>query len=151
MRMTKTKQFALLRSLPGFAGSTDRELERLAALVDEGVVEAGHFLMRQGTSGRQAMVIVEGQARVVVDGTEVAAVGPGDIIGEVAMLDHSFRCASVVAVTRTRVLAVGPSQWGDFVGHPTVLSLLTRQLAGRVRDADALIAARPVAVSAGGG
>ena len=59
---------------------------------------------RLGTQSSQQMSIVNGAASVRVGGNEIATLGPGDIIGEGAIVNHKLRNASVVMTERTEVL-----------------------------------------------
>lgn len=116
---------------------SDAELTDLAALVDECAVPEGTVLLRQGAIGRSSYVIVEGWASVSVSGTPIAAVGPGDHIGEMAMLDDQPRSATVTAQSPMRLLEIGPAAMSTFLSQPEVLRAIAVGLAGRVRVADA--------------
>ena len=126
----------LLRTVPGLARLPDRALRDLVALVDEVTVEAGTVLAREGTPARQAFIVVEGRGEVFIDGEVVATVGPGEFVGEMAMLDQQLRCATVRADSRLRLLVIGPTAFASFVEHPGVLKEMTLQLNARLRRAD---------------
>ena len=134
---------ALLRRVPLLEPCTDRELTEVSRHVDEKEVPAGFVLTRQGATGRQAFVIVEGWAAVTIDGEPVAALGPGEVVGEVAMLDHGTRTATVVAKSDMQVLVVGPEAFPEFAAQPTVARGISRSLAERLRQADQATWRRP--------
>jgi len=115
---------------------SDTDLTQLAALVDECDVPDGTVLVRQGDIGRSSYVIVDGWAAVSVSGTAIAAVGPGDHVGEMALLDNQPRSATVTAKSPMRVLEIGPAAMSRFLHHPEVLRAIAVGLAGRVRQAD---------------
>lgn len=71
------------------------ELRRLDAIGTHVHVPAGRTLIRQHTAGREALVVIDGSLVVVRDGEEVATLGAGDVVGEVALLNGSLRNASV--------------------------------------------------------
>lgn len=125
-----------LRRVPAFRGCSDRELAEVCRLVDEVSVEVGHTLIAEGTVARQAFVILEGLAGVMVGGMQVASLGPGELAGEVAMLDRGSRTATVVAHTPMRLLAIGPGAFGDFARTPAAATAISRTLAARLRRAD---------------
>ncbi|MEY2420975.1 MAG: hypothetical protein QOI95_1042 [Acidimicrobiaceae bacterium] len=127
----------LLRTVPGLANLPDRALADLVPLVDEVTVQPGEVLAREGTSGRQAFVVVDGTGQVFVDGEVIATVGPGEFIGEMAMLDNHPRCATVRADSLMRLLIIGPSAFASFVEHPGVLKAMALQLNERLRRAEA--------------
>jgi CRP-like cAMP-binding protein len=87
-----------------FATCTRDDLE---ALVDAG----GHFalpaqwsLLQEGIPADAAYVILEGTARVFRERDVVAELGPGDLVGEMALLSDGQRSATVSSVTRLRGL-----------------------------------------------
>jgi len=129
-----------LRSVPGLRGQSDRVLAALAPLVDEIDIAVGQRLTREGVAGQEAFVVVDGDAEVFVDGEAVATVGPGDFVGEMAMLDIGPRTATVRAKTQMRVLVIGPQAFGAFVEHGGVARSMATQLAQRLRRADGSLA-----------
>jgi CRP-like cAMP-binding protein len=127
---------ALLRRVPGLAGAEDRELAKLAPLVDLINVRAGQALARQGEIGREACIVVEGHGEVLIDDDLIATVGPGDFVGEMAMLESGTRCATVRALTPMRVLVIGPQAFGTFTEQPGTGRALALQLSQRLRRAE---------------
>lgn len=92
-----------LKRVPLFSGLNKRQLSQLAKDFRERHVKAGVELVRQGEmSGVDCFVIAEGEAAVLVDGREVARLGPGDSFGELALVTEQVRSASVVALTEMR-------------------------------------------------
>ena len=137
----------LLRRVPAFAGCNDKELAEAARHVDDWSVTAGTTLTREGTVGHEAFVIIEGTADVMINGESVAELGPGQFVGEMAMLDRRPRSATVVAKTDMRLFLIGPAAFDEFASLRTVARELTKELAERLRRADARVgaddAARP--------
>lgn len=86
-----------LRSIPLFEGMSSPELERLGRLGARVEVPAGEVLVDQGDPGTYCYAIAEGTAGVFVSGEHIATVGPGSTIGEMALIDHRPRTATVVA------------------------------------------------------
>ena len=132
-------KLALLRKVPAFAGCSDRELTEAARHVDEWSVKAGTTLTLEGEIGHEAFVIVEGKADVVIHGETVAEIGPGQFIGEMAMLDKRPRSATVVAQSDMTLLLIGPAAFDDFASLRPVARELTKELADRLRRADAKV------------
>src|SRR5690348_10483220 len=66
-------------------------------------VGAGHVLVEEGCPGDEAYVLVSGNAEVVVGGRRVAWIGPGELFGEMAVLDRKPRSATVTATEPSRV------------------------------------------------
>jgi CRP-like cAMP-binding protein len=80
-----------------FEGFTDEELHRVVDLSEQVDAAAGTVLVDQGDTGTDCFVIVEGTASVYVRGEHVASSGPGSMVGEMALIDHRPRTATVVA------------------------------------------------------
>ena len=81
-------------------------LERLARRVREVDVPAGHTFIREGEPGESFYAIVDGEVLVTAGGKQIARLGPGDYVGEIALLRDVPRQASVSAVTDTLMLAL---------------------------------------------
>jgi CRP/FNR family transcriptional regulator, cyclic AMP receptor protein len=94
----------LLAEVPFFEGFSDDDLRRVVALSDEVAAEAGAVLIDQGDTGTHCYLIVEGMTSVYVRGEFVASVGSGSMVGEMALVDHRPRTATVVADTDLRLL-----------------------------------------------
>src|SRR5688500_13975113 len=95
-----------LRGVPGLRGLRDHDLAEVARLVDEATIPAGRVLIEEGTRGDQAFLVLSGTADVLLGGELIGQVTPGDILGELAMVDLGPRSATVVAATPMRVLVV---------------------------------------------
>ena len=76
-----------LRSLRLFRACSTKELEQIAKLTDEVTVEAGQRVVQQGDSAKEAFVVVDGTAAVVLGDATIAELGVGDHFGELALLD----------------------------------------------------------------
>ena len=69
-------------------------------------LKAGRTLVQQGESGDELFLLFDGVLRVEVDGKSVTEVGPGAILGEMALLHEGRRMATLRAVTPCRVAVV---------------------------------------------
>ena len=78
---------------------------RVAQLADDVEVEAGELLIDQGRVGQECFVIESGQAEVFVGEEHLVTVGPGSMVGEMALIDRRPRTATVVATTSMALLA----------------------------------------------
>jgi CRP-like cAMP-binding protein len=120
-----------------FAGCSKRDLRRIASLADEVDVAEGAVLTRQGDTGRECFVIVDGRARAVIRGRRSVAMGPGSIVGEISLLDEGPRSATVTAETDMRLLVLTSSGFSTLLRDvPTVVRPIMRELAGRVRSSE---------------
>ncbi|MGQ0434366.1 MAG: Crp/Fnr family transcriptional regulator [Microthrixaceae bacterium] len=122
-----------LRDIPLFAGCTNRELQEIAGLTTEVTLPTGKVLCHQGEAGREAFLILDGEACVETDGTELARLGRGAVCGELALLDGGTRSATVTAVTPMRVLVMSVADFADLTSRPNVSRRILATLAGRLR------------------
>jgi CRP-like cAMP-binding protein len=94
-----------LRGVSFFEGFNDDELHRVAELAEEVDADQGAVLIDQGRVGLECYVIVEGQAGVYVGDEHVATVGPGSVQGEMALVEHRPRSATVQALTPMKLIS----------------------------------------------
>ncbi len=95
-----------LRDLPLFAGLGKKDRELLATRADEIDVPEGKVLVEQGRTAYEFFVICGGRASVERDGQPVADVGPGDFFGEVGIVTHAPRNATVTAQSAMTLLVI---------------------------------------------
>lgn len=127
-----------LASVPLFRGMTRKELRDIAKATVEVNIDEGSEFVTQGDVGREAFVLVEGTADVIRNGKKIAELRPGDCVGELALLDHGPRTASVVAATPLTALVLGPREFTGVLDQvPTLNHKLLGVLASRVRELDA--------------
>jgi CRP-like cAMP-binding protein len=88
-----------LEPLPLFRDLSRKERDQIARWTDEVDVPAGYHLLEQGRLPHEFFVIETGTVAVAKDGEHIADLGPGDFFGEIAILEHDRRTASVVATT----------------------------------------------------
>jgi CRP-like cAMP-binding protein len=93
-----------LKAVPAFSELTDEELRRIATFANEDSVSTGATLIREGDYSNEMIAIESGTADVMRDGETVASVGPGDVVGELGVLEKGMRNASVVATSAMRLI-----------------------------------------------
>lgn len=129
----------ILRSAAIFAELPDDALARLAARCVRRTYGRNQFLWYQGDDGAHLIVVASGLVKVVLSspqGGEVVltTLGPGEISGELAVLDGSPRSASVVAAEPTTVLLLTRATVLDMLNrYPSVLDALLRSLGNLIR------------------
>ena len=126
-----------LKQVPLFSGLSERQLRRLVKLFTERRVPAGTLLAKQGEmSGVAFFVIAEGEAAVILDGAQVATLGPGDYFGELAMISQRERIATVKALTPMRCHTIRFWDFRAFAKkNPDVMWKLLQHVAGILFDA----------------
>ena len=88
--------------MPGtfFDTFTPQELARISAAGRRVTLPQGWSPIWESTPADKAYVILDGEVSVRRDGDEIARLGAGDVVGEAAIVNHSLRTASIVALTR---------------------------------------------------
>jgi len=139
-RHDATRKAEALRSLPGFAALTDRDLARLAVVFDEVRVTPGTVLARAGQVTHELIFVVEGAACATNERTGVRApLGPGQWVGDLAMIGQRAAPVTVVTDTDARLLVAGPGTARTALAHPTVLRHVATNLAGQLLDPPATV------------
>ncbi len=95
---------ARLTAIPIFSELAPEEARRLAAFATETSLAEGQILMKQGDYSTELIAIEEGTAEVLRDGQKLADLGPGDLIGEMGLLERRPRNADVIATSPMRVM-----------------------------------------------
>lgn len=136
-RRSKDVKVELLSNVPLFSTCSKRDLGRIAALVDEVDVPDGRILTRQGEPGRECFVIVDGQAAADLGGDRTASLGPGDVVGEMSLLDQGPRSVTVTAKTDMHLLVLTSREFSSLINRfPVVARRVMAALAKRLRETE---------------
>jgi CRP-like cAMP-binding protein len=126
-----------LARLSLFADLTHPQLEAVAHSFDEEVFAEGQRVIRQDVTGGGFYVILEGEAKVVIDGQERARLSPGDFFGELSLLTDEPPAADVIATTMLRCLLIPDNELKAFLlRQPTVMYRMLQIEARRLRAAN---------------
>ncbi len=137
---------ALLRGVSLFAELSEEELERIASVGVPRTFERGVRVLTEGDHGDACYVVRSGDLRVTrehPDGRAIAlaTLGPGDVFGELAMLDGEVRSASVEALSDSELLALPGSDVRRLLASsPEITAKLVVALARRLRESNERIA-----------
>ena len=137
MRLGKNAKIDLLKKVPLFAGCSKAELREVALSTDEIDLRDGHVLTREGRSGREFFILVEGTASVTQEGKEIAELKQGDWFGEIALLTHRPRTATVTATSPVRVLVLTDRAFRRVVETMPRIALKVLASVGQRLDHDA--------------
>lgn len=134
--MAISKETALAQV--GLFGELDkRQLKRLASIADLVSAPEGRVMVNEGGQGRELLVLVEGAADVRRGDQMIASLGPGDAIGEMALLDHQPATATVVATEPCELVVIDGRQFAPLIDDlPGLAQSLLVTLSGRLREAD---------------
>ncbi|HEY5873586.1 MAG TPA: cyclic nucleotide-binding domain-containing protein [Gaiellaceae bacterium] len=117
MALRSNAKIELLKSVPLFAGCSKAELRRLASIADEIDLRQGTVLTREGRTGHEFFVLIDGTASVVKGGRKVAELGAGDWLGEIALLTREPRTATVTATSPLRTLVITDREFRQLVSE----------------------------------
>lgn len=128
-----------VRSLPLFADCSKRQVRRLTALARITTIRADKLVMLERHRGEQFHVIVDGQARVVRGGEQVARLSTGDLLGEIGLLEQVDRTATVIAETTLKLLTFDTVGFRALMDeHPDVASRIQAAAATRRMPTEAV-------------
>jgi len=131
--LARDSKVELIQAVPLFADCSRRELRAIAAAVDEVVVPAGYTLTKEGSTGKELIVIVEGAAEVRRRGRKINELGSGDFLGEIALVSGVPRTATVRTTTPTHALVLTAQAFRSLMRstpsmQPKILEALARRL-----------------------
>lgn len=98
---------------------------------------AGAALTREGEVGREFLIVLEGEIDVSRDGKTIATRGAGDYVGEIALLDHRPRTATVTAKTDVVAEVLDRREFTALLEKsPDIASQIMAAMAQRLADLD---------------
>lgn len=104
--MRRDSKIELMREVPLFSTLSKRELAAVASVADEIDLREGKELIREGARGSEFFVLLEGTADVRKGKRKIRSLGAGDFFGEIALIAHTPRTATVVATSPMRALVI---------------------------------------------
>lgn len=137
MESSTASYVEMLARLSLFADLTHPQLEALAHSFEEEVFAHGQRVIRQDVTGGGFYVILDGEAKVVIDGTERARLSRGDFFGEMSILTDEPPTADVVATSLLRCLIIPDNELKPFLlKQPSVMYRMLQIEARRLRAAN---------------
>jgi CRP/FNR family transcriptional regulator, cyclic AMP receptor protein len=125
----------LLKRVPLLAGLGRKEVEEVGRLAEEIDVPAGRVLMREGQTGQEFFVIVSGSVLIERGGHALRSLGPGDFLGEIALVVDAPRTATATAEVNSRLLVLAHREFHSLMDQfPSVRTAVLQALAMRVRE-----------------
>jgi len=135
--MKKSELVEALRGVPLFVDLSEKELQSVARYVREESFNPGEEIVTQGETGGPFYMIVEGRAKAIVDGRTRASIGPGQVFGEIALLDGGERSATIRAETQVHALAITSWNFLSLLEENWKMShKVMVELCRRIRDLD---------------
>jgi CRP/FNR family transcriptional regulator, cyclic AMP receptor protein len=131
--LRKNAKVELIKGVPLFAECSRKELGEVAGIADEIDLREGKELTKQGKPGREFFILVEGTADVKKGNRRVNRLGPGDFFGEISLISHTPRTATVVATSPVRTLVITERSFQTLLEHqPGIQNKVMSALAARL-------------------
>jgi CRP-like cAMP-binding protein len=131
--LRKNAKVDLIKGVPLFAECSRKELGEVAGIADEIDLREGKELTKQGKPGREFFILVEGTADVKKGSRRVNRLGPGDFFGEISLIRHTPRTATVVATSPVRTLVITERSFQSLLQHqPGIQNKVLSALAARL-------------------
>jgi CRP-like cAMP-binding protein len=130
----------VLKGIPLFQGMSDRELDMLLALTTTKKLKKRAYLFRKGDPGNALFAVLEGRLKATGEGRDgkemvFSVMDPGEVIGEIALLDQEPRSATVQAVEDVTLLTLHRRDLLPFLErNPKATIKLAAVLAKRIRN-----------------
>ena len=133
--LRKNAKIELLKRVPLFERCSQSELGQIAMLADELDLPSSRDLTREGASGFEFIILVEGEADVVRGVRVVNELGPGDFVGEIALVSGKPRTATVRTRGPARVLVITASGFRTLMHDvPSIKDKVLAAVTARVPD-----------------
>lgn len=127
----------VIAGLSLFGDLSRPKLEAVAHTFEEQWFGEGERILRQGIAGSSFYIILQGEARIVIDGVERNRLARGDFFGEISILLGEPPSADVVAVGDMRCLVLPGPQVRDFlIAHPATMYRMLQAEARRLRNSN---------------
>jgi CRP/FNR family transcriptional regulator, cyclic AMP receptor protein len=131
------EKLELLSRVPLFAGLNAEQLEAIAKISEERDVKAGSALTHEGRHEGYFFVIISGIVGIERGGGRVNTIGPGDFLGEIALIDGGPRTATAVAQTDARLLVMTYPRFQELLdASPHVRTAVMEEMGRRLRKLD---------------
>ena len=132
MIFRRDAKVGLISRVPLFQNCSQPELARVAGIMTQLEEPEGKVLIREGEPGRDFFVLAEGTAEVRKGNRRVKTLGPGDFVGEIALLTDAPRTATVRTTSPVSVLRDQQGLCGALDTSPTIQRKISKALADRV-------------------
>lgn len=133
----KSDKIAHIQAIPLFAKLSQKELTEVARHCDEVSFDARQVLANEAKPGDECFIIVTGKVEVRRNRRKLTTKGPGEIVGEMALLDELPRSATLVTTEPTNVLVFSRREFRLLIGElPSVSRKLLETLSERLRETD---------------
>jgi CRP-like cAMP-binding protein len=137
------EKVAVLSGVPIFADIPGYVLASVAEIIEEIELDAGETFIEEGAVEDCLFIVVDGQVRVHSQGQNILNLGPGQSVGELAVLDPEPRSASVTTMENTFLFRIGKEPFDEVMAdRPEIAAGVIRALCQRIREQGRLLTAK---------
>ncbi len=116
------------------SGLSAPDLTKIAEVAEERDIDADVLLTEQGSPGTEFFIVVDGDIEILIDGREVRHLGPGDYLGEIALLLDVPRTATAVTRSPCRLFVLEQDAFAGMLrSQPRIEDKILRSVSERVR------------------
>jgi signal transduction histidine kinase len=127
----------VLRGLPYFADLSDDLLDQVCGQSEQMTLPPGELIIEEGSHSEDMFVVVDGELRVTKAGSDrevvLATLGPGEVVGEIALLDRAPRTASVTTATEATVIRIPAAAFETLLEDSRVVRRMFGTVTSRLR------------------
>jgi len=129
-----------LKKISLFSTLSKKHLDLIARVADRVDVAPGTALTQQGRPQPHMAVIIDGSASVTVDGNVVATLGPGDVIGELSLIDNKPASATVTVTEHTTIWNIAKAGFSPvWEKNPEMSTAMLQAVAAKLRETNQLV------------
>jgi CRP-like cAMP-binding protein len=126
-----------LAHVPLFESLSKQELRLVSQLATYLEEPAGAVLTKEGAAGHEFIIVLDGEVEIRKGDEVIATRGPGSYVGEIALIDHRPRTATVIAKTPVRLEVIGQREFAGLLAEvPELSQRLLATVARRLADLD---------------
>lgn len=133
--MARASTDELLARVPLFKDLSTKHLRQVRSLATRVDVSPGRVLTREGGTGHEFIVVLEGEVEIRQDDKVIATCGAGDYVGEIALIDQRPRTATVVATSPAALEVIGQREFAELLAEePEIADRIRATAAQRLAD-----------------
>jgi CRP-like cAMP-binding protein len=135
VRLDRNSKVDAIAHVPLFSRCSRGELARIAQIADEVDLPAGKTLTKEGARGREFIVLLDGTADVRSNTRLLPSLGPGDFLGEIALVTDVPRTATVTTTSPGRILVITDRAFRELLRNsPEIQSKVLEAVAQRLAN-----------------
>ena len=124
--------------VPLFSSLSKKEIRQISQLADATRATPGTVLVKEGKVGHEFIIVLEGEIEIRKGDQVIATRGPGSYIGEIALIDHRPRTATVVTTTPVSIEVISQREFAELLADvPELSQQILATVAARLADLDA--------------